>query len=792
MATPKNDGPARPSTHSPTAADYNPFLAWVKCAKKSGFIDGNASLSEIHRDIITGKLEPQTTEYRRLVDTLGKEHADTKAYKKKNFRGQIVGGKLSPSTARKGQFPNPHSELVQFDVDKIPPDRLPRLLAGLKAHPAAALVFESPSRSLKALVRVSPAPATVEEHRAAWERANRVVCEALGLDFDSAADDMVKSANGLCFVCHDPEAHFNPAAEPIPWTMPDTPPAPEEKPPTDGKATGARTGKKATGTLADARAALQTFDASSMDYNHWLGWVTAMKEAGFSLAEAEAWSSRSTKHTNGYLAGEWDGLPANAPSDEACGNIIGFAIKNHGFKGKGKAQAKLQDWHGYGEHLGKTWYQGKYRFDSERDEWWRWTGTFWTYAKGDIPAGISRDLGKNRVELDKALDKLSATYKGKDGEENRVLCLTERNLNTHRRQGIARGLQVALDRPFPNYLVDQPAREARSRLLATPAGVVDLVTGTVEPHDPLRHDTRAVTTGSYNPDDVGEAEAMLRKRLALVFDDGQFDNYKIYLGMTVSGEGQSFRGVILCQGGSGSGKGGLNGLQAAAWGRRAHVLPMSMLERATQEIDVTRYALMRDQPLFLLLDENGAVNTSTLNSITGNNPLPAARLPYMTWGYKDTIPGVVWWTTIETPALRRRTGIDRRIGYLAFQKGEIPDAAKDANQFYPQALLDAMVTVGVQQAMLWRKREISDPTVKLPKGVIADMDPVQQAISDLDPHDWADKPVSMAREHVAKEAGDQRINATSFGNAVSLNDVWRKERVTVGEYRNRWVLKLRR
>ena len=783
MATQKDAGPTPSSMHSPTADDYNPALAWVKCAKQSRFPDGNASLSGIYRAIITGKLEPQTTEYRRLVDTLGRDHADTKEYKKKNFRGQIVGGKLDPSAERKGQFPNPHSELVQFDVDKIPPDRLPRLLADLKAHPAAALVFESPSRSLKALVRVSPAPATWEEHRAAWEQANRVVCEALGLDFDSAADEFVKSANGLCFVCHDPDAHYNPAAEPIPWTMPDMPPVPEEKPPTDGKATGARTGTKATATLADAKAALETFDASGMDYNHWLGWVTAMKEAGFALADAEAWSSKSTKHTDGYLAGEWDGLPANVPPDEACGNIIGFAIKNHGFKGKskgnGKAQPnpKLQDWHGYGEHLGKTRYQGEYRFDGERDEWWRWTGTFWTYAKGYIPEGIARDLSKNRVELDKALESLSATYRGKNGEETRVLCLTERNLNTHRQQGIARGLQVALDRPFPDYLTDQVAKEARSRLLPTPSGVVDLVTGAVEPHDPLRHDTRAVTTGDYNPDDTGEAEAMLRKRLALVFDDEQFEIYKIYLGMTVSGEGQSFRGVILCQGGSGSGKGGLNGLQAAAWGRRAHVLPMAMLERTPQEIDVTRYALLRDQPLFLLLDENGAVNTSTLNSITGNNQLPAARLPYMTWGYEDTIPSVVWWTTIETPALRRRTGIDRRMGYLAFRH-EIPDAAKDARQFFPQALLNAMVTVGVQQAMLWRKREISDPNV-------------QQAISDLDPDDWAGQPVSKAREHVVKVTGDQRITATSFGNAVSVNDVWRKERATVGEYRHKWILKLK-
>ena len=752
----------------------------------------DSTLSRMHRGVQNGQWKTDIDRLRKRVADKnakgedGKPTAAAKRYKnKKNKLSYFTaGGKFKPGSGgrKKGQFHDSTGiRFLELDGETT----AAAMRDSLRELPYVVAAWVSSSgMGVHMFALQDPPMAGADDDHASWQALADAIERDTGILVNgdepgsSSQDGSVRDCTRGAYVSHDPDAWINPDAVPLQWT----PPAPAP----DGNA-------KRTGTLADARAELETFDASSMDYNHWLGWVTAMKEAGFSLAEAEAWSSRSTKHTNGYLAGEWDGLPANAPPDEACGNILGFAIKNHAFKGKGKgkAQAKLQDWHEYGEHLGKARYQGKYRFDSERDEWWRWAGTSWTYAKGDIPAGIARDLGKNRVELDKALDEFSATYRGKDGEENRVLCLTERNLNTHRPQGIARGLQVALDRPFPDYSVDQAAKEARSRLLATPSGVVDLVTGAVEPHDPLRHDTRAVTTGDYNPDDTGEAEAMLRKRLALVFDNQQFTNYKKYLGMTVSGEGQSFRGVILCQGGAGSGKGGLNGLQAAAWGRRAHVLPMSMLERATQEIDVTRYALLRDQPLFLLLDENGAVNTSTLNSITGNNPLPAARLPYMAWGYEDTIPSVVWWTTIETPALRRRTGIDRRMGYLAFEN-EIPDAAKDATQFFPQALLDAMVTVGVQQAMLWRKREISDPNVQLPDVVTADMDPVQQAISALDPEVWAGEGVSQAREHVAKVTGDQRITATSFGNAVSVNDVWRKQKETAGEHRNKWILKLKR
>ena len=320
--------------------------------------------------------------------------------------------------------------------------------------------------------------------------------------------------------------------------------------------------------------------------------------------------------------------------------------------------------------------------------------------------------------------------------------------------------------------------------------MVDLVTGEMEPHDPLRHDTRAVTTGCYRPGWEEKAMELLRDRLRIVFDGKQFENFLTYLGMTVSGEGQSFRGVVLCKGGSGAGKGGLNSLLADSWGDRAYALPMKTLENSTQEIDATRYYLILHQPLFILLSESGNINVKTLNSMTGNDPLPAARLPWMDQQVQDTIPGVIWWASVDTPKLTRRTGIDRRMGFLAFPEDEIPDDKKEASAAFEQDLIDAVVTVGIQMAVKWLKRELKDPRVPLPADVRSDMDPIQEALDNLDPETWVGKEVGEAMEAVIEITKDRTITRTSFGNAVNVNKLWMKKRATSGPLRHKWLMQL--
>ena len=503
-----------------------------------------------------------------------------------------------------------------------------------------------------------------------------------------------------------------------------------------------------------------------------------LKAKGHSFAEFDAWAARAgcicTDRPN-----RWKSFHAR---DRDYSAIIGMAV-NMGCK------LGLQTWQQCGRWLGGR-YALEYRYDSLREEWWRWIGNRWTNAKGALPTGLTKRLGDEIGPLDRELAELSGSFLDKDGNEVRLLRLTEKTLDKVRPQGITRGLQLALDRPFPDYSSDDAARETRSRLLATATGVVDLATGKIEAHNPLKHDTRAVTAGGYYPDDIEDAKALLWDRLKLVLDERQFGVFLTYLGMTVSGQGQSYRSVIICQGTDGSGKDGLNFLLKSSWGGRAQTLPMSLLERATREIDVTRYTLMRNQPLFLLLDENGDINTSTLNTITGNASLPAARLPYMAQGYEDTIPGVIWWATVETPALTRKTGIDRRLGYLAFGR-QIADKDKDARQWHTQGLKDAMVTMGVHQAIRWLRREIKDPKAPIPWEVLADMDPLQHFISTLDPGQYEGALVSKAHEDVSKLLG-KPISATKFGTAVSKNDTWEKVMASSGDHTGRMILRIRK
>lgn len=459
-------------------------------------------------------------------------------------------------------------------------------------------------------------------------------------------------------------------------------------------------------------------------------------------------------------------------------------------KAAAEEKSKLTDWFQVGVWVGQN-LKTQHRYDSLRREWWVWRGTHWQQEEETLPDSIDNYLRLNRERLDARLAGVSATFEGKDGEPVRVLRLTEKNLNTHKNLGILSGLRQACDRPFPDYLTDQTARDVRSRTLAVPSGVVNLDTGRIEPHDPLKHDTRAVTVGDYRPGQAERLAGVLRGRFRLVFDDDVYQIFLIYLGMTVSGQGQSYRSIVLCLGADGRGKGGTADLIATAWGGRAATLPMSMLERSTQEIDSTRYAIMRDQPLFLILDENGNVNTSTLNHISGKNHLAAARLPYMPKAYSDTIPSVIWWATTETPALKRKTGIDRRLGFLPFDH-KIPDRDKDASQSFAQELLDAMVTVGIQQAVRWRKREIHDQDCQPPESLLEDMDPVQAALDDLDPEEWNGKLVSVARDYIIATTGDRTITSTSFGNAVRLNGLWTKRKETkAGELRGKWTMVLK-
>ena len=697
--------------------------------------------------------------------------------------GTLVAG-MHKSATSTGSW---HSGIYGYDVDKGEADWA-ALRTELIAMPSALMVATSSSGGpLYALIAGTPAT-TPEDYTAKWHQGASLFPKNILVTTSTESHEL----NRMRYTCHDANAWLAESVIPMDLdaSAEDTPAEASQGDPdseTPRKAGRSRTPKKKGNAdlardkalLPGALAFLAEKKAGEND-SIFQAVGNCLHAMGHSFQEFDNWAA-AAGCTCPNREKRW--LSFDKADDKTYGAIIGTAVK------MGWKTDLLSDWYEVGNWLGSA-LKTLHRYDPEREEWWRWKSGCWLQEGDHLPRSIEDYLRKNRAQLDARLAEKSATFEGKDGEPVRKLLLTEKNLNIHKGLGILSGIRNACARAFPNYESDQPAKDIRARSLAVPSGVVDLITGRMVRHDPLVHDTRAITTGDYRPADAAHLGRVLRDRFRLVLDDAEYETFLAYLGMTVSGEGQSFRSIVLCLGGEGTGKGGLGDLIGAAWGRRAATLPMNMLERSTQEIDSTRYAIMRDQPLFLLLDESGNINTSTLNHIAGKNRLAAARLPYMKFAYADTIPSVIWWTTVETPALKRKTGVDRRMGFLPFVR-KIADADKDARQFFDKDLLDAMVTVGILQAIRWLRREICDPGIDPPSDVLADMDGVQDALCNLDPGKWEGMSVDSARSYITALTGDKSINVTSFGNAVNLNSVWFKKRATTGEFRNQQVLCLR-
>ena len=289
---------AQQATEGEAAEDpFNPRLAWVTCGDRSGTIQGSLSLDEVER-FICEDLQDPTGRYRELLEA---SDPGAKEFKAGAFRGVVVGGEIPDNRRRKGAFPTLHSELVQFDLDlkelgimnKV--EEAPGLRDRTAQHDAVALAFVSPSFGVKALLRVTPVPTIPEEHHAAYEAGTRALCEYLDIPFQEA-DPMVKAANGLCFLCNDPDVRRNLHPGAVPWEMPKK----EPKPAAQGRKRSRGSKRTAADPPGDAGDFLEAgvvdeaikFLRPSDDYGQWLAELVWLKALGLSQEEVEAWSSR--------------------------------------------------------------------------------------------------------------------------------------------------------------------------------------------------------------------------------------------------------------------------------------------------------------------------------------------------------------------------------------------------------------------------------------------------------------------------------------------------------------------
>ena len=301
------------------AEAWDPLLARVKWGTDSGQIVQNLALSAVAELVRGPALSSVTNHYREVMARHGK--ARGRSVKTTDFPGVVVGGQMPPGFRREMRFPDPHSGIVQFDFDGDGS----AVIDGLNADPSVALAFLSPSGGAKACIRVSPQPADADEHVLAWKAANRRVCENVGLSFSTDADRAVKSANGLCFLAHDPEVYLNLGAVPIPWEPPSKNPARPPVRPHSG-AGAPQTGNQAS--ESDAAAALD-FLAGQRNAGSGvcLAVGAALKNEGRSFEDWQAWAESAGCICLADLPRKWAGFRW----DTSISNVVGAAY-NRGWR----------------------------------------------------------------------------------------------------------------------------------------------------------------------------------------------------------------------------------------------------------------------------------------------------------------------------------------------------------------------------------------------------------------------------------------------------------------------------
>ena len=291
----------------------NITLGIYESGKRSGSLWQRRPLDIIVADYIRGDALSGVTEgYRNRLAADGKDAA--RPLKEGQFPAVTLAG-VFPGARKGNDWPIRHTGLYQCDIDGLTPAQAAELQARAAELAFVALAFVSPSFGLKVIARGAPAADKADQRRQ-WEGANRAVCGGLGLDFDGKADPAVKGVNGLCFLCYDAGAHYNPDAIPLPPVAPaparkrGRKPAAAAAPPDDAAPDDGEIAKE----LAYIQQSLPA--AGQNTYPDFLAVCGALKELGRTESEVAAWAEGTARGLAEYT---WESLPA--ASGEA-GSII--------------------------------------------------------------------------------------------------------------------------------------------------------------------------------------------------------------------------------------------------------------------------------------------------------------------------------------------------------------------------------------------------------------------------------------------------------------------------------------
>ena len=403
-----------------------------------------------------------------------------------------------------------------------------------------------------------------------------------------------------------------------------------------------------------------------------------------------------------------------------------------------------------GAHLRK-----EFRFDTHTRTWYAWRdGTHWVEIRDRTI--ITDVLHNDRLRI--------AADLGDQGREDLRNELADASKWRRETSGNSSEWWAALRKSLTEPKPSPPLHQ-----IATPAGVANIRTGKIEPHDPFSHDTVALTNGNYRPQDIEILKGILWDRLQHNLDADDFDQLIALLGVAVARRSVDYSSILWFVGASGSGKSATASLIQAAFGGVAMGASADLLSRRPRtEIDAELTQLLDVDPVVLCISEVERVSLPRMLSLTGGDTV-GARRPHGTMR-KGSLKGMIVATSVEAPSMSVDSGIRRRIAVVPFPT-KLSESV-EPNRAFSQEELDAVVTLSIEAA-----REVGHGgwipplgNVEAKRAFLAEADPVSAWLEGL-PDSWHGHTFKQVLDSCSADL-QERISSTALGRAITASERW--------------------
>ena len=416
--------------------------------------------------------------------------------------------------------------------------------------------------------------------------------------------------------------------------------------------------------------------------------------------------------------------------------------------------SSVSDWTAIGEicgaHLSK-----QFRFDTGTGIWYEWRdGTHWVAIRDRTI--ITDALHGDRLRI--------AADLGDQGRDDLRDLLADDN-NWRRETGNNNGewwtgLRTSLTRPKPSPPHYQ---------MATPDGVVDIRNGKIQPHDPLVHDTVAVTNGSYRPQEIERLKGILWDRLQHNVAVDDFEQLTELLGVAVARRSVDYCSILWFVGASGSGKSATADLILNAFGNFGLSASADLLARRPRsDIDAELAQLLQVDPIVLCISEVERVSLPRLLSLTGGDTF-GARRPHGSMQH-GSLSGMIVAASVEAPSMSVTSGISRRIAVVSFP-AKLEESV-NPNRFFSEEELDAVITLSVEAAREVGHRGWVPPlgNVEAKRAFLAEADPVSAWLQEI-PDSWHGRTFQQVLDSCNAEL-PERTSSTALGRAITASERW--------------------